>query len=84
MAIRVIVHLMNEDPVLAEMEEMPQAGDTSITVFDPRREDGNPIHYLREDAAAVVFPMHRISSLELVGEERVTEEEITFYRDEPA
>jgi hypothetical protein len=84
MAIRVIVHLTNEDPILAEMEQMPDAGDTNITVFDPHREDGNPIHYLREGSAAVVFPMHRVSSLEVIAEDRVTEEEITFYRDEPA
>jgi hypothetical protein len=79
---RAIVHLVNEDPIVADLERMPEPGDTSITIFDPHREDGKPIHYLREGSTAVIFPMHRVSSLEIFTEERAAEEDITFYRDE--
>ncbi len=77
----VIVHLVNEDPVLAEMERMPEQGDISILVLHPRRVDGKPVHYLRHDATRVLFPMHRVSSIEIIGEEGAEEEEITFYRE---
>jgi len=77
----VIVHLMNEDPVLAEVERMPEPGDANILVFYPRRTDGKPLHYLSDGATRVIFPMHRVSSIEVVGEERAEKEEITFYRE---
>lgn len=82
MAHRVIVHLMDEDPIVAELERMPEPEDASITVFDPRREDGKQIHYLRDGSAAVVFPLHRVSSIEIFAEDIAREEEVTFYRDE--
>jgi hypothetical protein len=81
MAQTVIVHLVNEDPVLAEVEKMPELGDTNVHVLYPRRIDGKPIHYLSDSATMVIFPMHRISSIEIVGEERAEEGEITFYRE---
>jgi hypothetical protein len=82
MAQRVIVHLVDEDPVVAELERLPDPGDNYIRVLDPRREDGKPIQYLKESSAAVLFPMHRVSSIEIFAEEMAKEEEITFYREE--
>jgi len=79
---RVIVHLLNEDPIVAELERMPDPGDTIITLFDPHRGDGKPISYLRDGSTAVVFPMHRVSSIEIFTEDRAKEEEITFYRED--
>jgi hypothetical protein len=77
----VIVHLINEDPVLAEIERMPEPCDTNILIFYPRRVDGKPVHYLRDEATAVIYPMQRVSSIEVMAEERGAEEEITFYRE---
>jgi len=82
MAQTVIVHLMDEDPVLAELERMPDPGDSFIRVTDPRREDGKPIHYLKEGSDVVIFPLHRVSSLEIFTAELAKEEELTFYREE--
>lgn len=82
MAQTVIVHLADEDPIVAELERMPDPADSFIGVIDPRREDGKPIHYLKEGSALVIFPMHRISSLEILTAEKAKEEEITFYREE--
>jgi hypothetical protein len=82
MAHRVIVHLLNEDPIVADLERMPDPADSNVTVFDPHREDGKPIHYLKDSNSAVIFPMHRISSIEVFAEEGVREEDITFYREE--
>lgn len=80
MAQTVIVHLLNEDPVVAELDRMPEPGDTSLLILDPRRTDGKPIHYLSDGATSVIFPMHRVSSIEVFAEERAKEEDISFYR----
>lgn len=82
MAQKVIVHLMDEDSIVAELERMPDPSDSFIRVIDPRREDGKPIHYLKEGSSVVIFPMHRVSSLEIFTAEMAKEEEITFYREE--
>ncbi len=80
MAQTVIVHLLDEDPILAELDRMPEPGDTSLLILDPRRTDGKPIRYLSDGATSVIFPMHRVSSIELFPEERAKEEDISFYR----
>jgi hypothetical protein len=81
MARTVIVHLLNEDPIVAEVERLPEPGDTNILILDPRRQDGKPIHYLSDNATTVIFPMHRVSSIELFAEEMAAEEEVRIYRE---
>ena len=75
----VIVHVTNEDPILAEMEALPSPTDTSITLTNPRRRDNKPLHYVTEEALSVVFPWHRVSFIEVLpGEESRGEVDLFF------
>jgi len=80
MSIEVILHLHNEDPILAEIEKLPDPSDQSITVTHPRRRDGQALHYITEGATAFIFPWARISFIEVMGTEE-TEEIVEFFRD---
>jgi hypothetical protein len=80
MSIEVILHLMNEDPVVAEMEAMPDPTHHSILLVNPRRRDGQPLHYVTEGARAFIFPWSRISFIEIMGEEEAGEV-IEFFRE---
>lgn len=80
MAHTVIVHLLNEDPCIAEIERLPEPEDNNITLLYPRRRDGKPLHYLSPGVTTVVFPWHRINFLEIVPQEE-KKEEIAFYRE---
>jgi hypothetical protein len=80
MAIEVILHLMNEDPVLAEMEDLPDPTQQSVLITNPRRRDGRPLHYVTEGARAFIFPWSRISFIEIMGGEEV-EEVVEFFRE---
>ena len=74
MANTVIIHISNEDPVVGELEELPAANDTVITVINPRRRDGKDIHYLSDDIIKVIWPLAQISFIEVMaseGEERI-------------
>jgi len=75
-----LVHLLNEDPVLGEVDEYPAMGDTVILVKNPRRKDGKDIYFLEANVTAVYWPMHRVSFIEIMpsGEE---EEIIGFVRE---
>lgn len=78
--VTVIVHINNEDPVLGEMDSLPEAVDQMVTIKHPRKRDGKDIHYLEPTVSVVVFPMHRINFIEIMpsGEE---EEIISFVRE---
>jgi len=82
MAHTVIVHLMNEDPLLAETERLPEPGDVSMALSSPRRRDGRRPHYLNQGVTEIILPMHRVSFIEVIPDERQEEEEeVVFYRD---
>jgi len=76
----IIIHFTNEDPVVAEMEHLPDPTHQNILVFNPRRRDGRPLHYVTEGARAFVFPWSRISFIEVMGEEE-GEEVVEFFRE---
>ena len=80
MAQTVIIHLINEDPVCGEVDQLPAAADTVITVHNPRRRDGKDVHYLSNDIITVIWPIHQVAFIEVTpgeGEERI----ITFVRE---
>lgn len=76
----ILIHIMNEDPILGEVNELPTPTDQSITVRNPRRRDGKDLHYLQANVTEVIWPMGRIAFIEIIpGEEE--EEIIGFVRE---
>jgi hypothetical protein len=75
-----LVHVKNEDPIVAELEEIPSATDNLIILKNPRRRDGKDIHYLDNQVTLVIFPYERINFVEILpGAEE--EEIISFVRE---
>jgi hypothetical protein len=76
----VLVHIQNEDPVLGEMDALPGCADTMVLVKNPRRKDGKDIHYLEANVSTVMWPIYKISFIELMpaGDE---EQIISFVRE---
>ena len=62
----VLIHLNNEDAVLAEIDQLPAATDTLVLVKNPRRRDGKDIIYLDVNASIVLFPVYRINFIEVI------------------
>ena len=79
MATTVIVHVMGEDPFVAEVEEMPKPSDQLLTLLNPRRRDNKPLHYLERETISMVLPMHRVNFIEVMPSQE-TEEEDLFFR----
>ncbi|HSM23676.1 MAG TPA: hypothetical protein VK856_02310 [Anaerolineaceae bacterium] len=76
----VIVHINNEDPVMGEIEELPGLTDQIILLKHPRKKDGKDLHYLEPNVTQVIWPLHRITFIELV--QNIEEDEIiSFVRD---
>ena len=74
MANTVVIHITNEDPIVGEIDELPAATDTILTVHNPRRRDGKDVHYLSNDVVTVIWPVSQISFIEVIpseGEEKI-------------
>jgi hypothetical protein len=80
MAFEVIVHLQNEDPILAEMDDLPDPTHQSVTFTNPRRRDGRSLHYVTDGATAFIFPWTRISFIEVMESEE-EKEVVEFFRE---
>lgn len=70
----IILHLHNEDPVIGEIDELPAPTDAILVVNNPRRRDGKDVPYLDPDVTTVIWPVSRISFIEVLpseGEEKI-------------
>ena len=76
----ILIHILNEDPVLGEVEQLPALGDNSILVRNPRRRDGKDLPNLQANVDRVIWPMLRVAFIEVMpGEEE--ERIIGFVRE---
>jgi hypothetical protein len=69
MAYSVILHISGEPSILGELEELPKPSDNLITVSNPRLRDGKDIHYLEHNVVKVIWPVDRITLIEILESE---------------
>ncbi len=81
MSITVIMHIANEEPIIGELDELPEPTDQMVTITNPRRRDGKDIHYLEDEVTTMIVPWHRINFLEIMPTAEGLEEVITFVRE---
>jgi len=70
----VLIHIANEDPILGEIDQLPGLGDTNLSVKNPRRRDGKDLPNLMSNVTQVIWPMVRVSFIEIIpgeGEEEI-------------
>ena len=65
----VLIHVANEDTILADVEELPNPSDQAVHCTNIRRRDGRDVHYADAQAVSFFFPWHRINLLEVIGGE---------------
>ena len=76
----VLLHIAGEEPITGEVEELPKPADTVITVINPRRRDGKDLHYVDSRAVKVIWPLDRISFIEVLGGDEA-EQIVSFVRE---
>ncbi len=80
MSTSVIVHIRNAEPMLAEIEELPQASDTLIKFSNPRQRDGKDLIFLEHNVVNVIWPLAEISFIEILPGE-TAEDVVSFIRE---
>ncbi|HEX7972998.1 MAG TPA: hypothetical protein VF498_01195 [Anaerolineales bacterium] len=70
MPFTLVLHVLNSDPVVGEVEEIPSPSDRLIVLKNPRRMDGKDLHNLSENVVTVLWPVDKVNFIEvLAGEE---------------
>jgi hypothetical protein len=80
MAHTILVHVSNEDAVVGEVEELPEPNAQFLMMNSPRLRDGREVPYLLPETHTVIYPWHRIHSVEVLPSEG-EEEIVTFVRE---
>jgi hypothetical protein len=76
----VILHIAGEPSIVGEVEELPKPADTLLIVSNPRLRDGKDIHYLEHNVVKVIWPVEKLSLIEVL-ESQEEENLIGFVRE---
>lgn len=69
MSYSIILHVAGEPSIIGEVDELPKLTDTLIVVSNPRLKDGKDLHYLESNVVKVIWPIDKISLIEIMGSE---------------
>lgn len=78
---RALVHIVNDDPIMCEIEKVPDPSDMFVCIRSPRRRDGKPLELLADGATSFLYPWSRITFIELFEDEGSRESIVGFFRE---
>lgn len=81
MAKTVVLHIIGEEPVLVDIDEMPEPSASFIVCSNIRKRDGKPVNYVSPGARTILFPWNRISFLEIMVSSEERREVVDFFRE---
>jgi len=76
----VLIHVLNEEAVVGEIENIPEPTDQVLVVSNLRYRDGRDVSYILPETNTVVYPWTRIHCVEILPSEE-EEEIISFIRE---
>jgi hypothetical protein len=76
----ILIHLMGEDPIVAEVNELPDPQDQILIINNPRLRDGKDLPNVLPEVQTLIFPWNRVHFIEVMPTEE-EEEIIGFIRD---
>lgn len=80
MKLAAIIQMLEEDPILGELDGPPDPAAHFLTVCSPRRRDGRAVPFLEANVETVLIAWHRVSFVQLLPRAEV-EKTIGFVRE---
>jgi hypothetical protein len=80
MVYRIQVHIAGDDPVVIEVEDLPNPSDQFVMGMNPQRRDGKEVSYILREVNQVIFPWWRINFVQILPSEEA-EDIMTFVRE---
>jgi hypothetical protein len=81
MPLRVTMHILNEEPFIAEMEDVPNPAASYISFTNPRTREGKPVPWQSNGATGFLIPWSRVTFLEIMVRPEDAIEIEKFYRE---
>lgn len=78
---RALVHIVNDDPIMCDIDAMPEPTDMFVRIRNPRKRDGKLLELLADGATSFLYPWSRITFIELFEEEAQRENIVGFFRE---
>lgn len=78
MTFRIQVHIVGEDPVVLEVEELPDPSSVYVMGMNPERRDGKKVDNILLEVDQVIYPWWRINFIQVLPQEEIVE---TFVRE---
>lgn len=66
MSYQIQVHIANDDPVVLDVDELPNPTDQFIIGMNPRRRDNKDVAYILREVNQVIFPWWRINFIQVL------------------
>lgn len=66
MALTLLLHVSNEDPILVDVDELPDPTHQYLVAHNPRTRDDKDLHYIMAEVVTVMFPWHRLTFVEVM------------------
>jgi len=76
----VMIHVLNEEAVVGEVERIPEPTDQVLVVSNVRRRDGRNVSYILPETDVVIYPWARIHCVEVLPSEE-EERIVSFIRE---
>ena len=76
----VLIHVLNEEAVVGEIENIPEPTDQVLIVSNVRYRDGRDVSYILPETDTVVYPWTRIHCVEVLPSEE-KEDIVSFIRE---
>lgn len=80
MGYRLQVHIANDDPIVLDVDDLPQPSDQFIMGVNPQRRDGKEVQYVLREVNQIIIPWWRINLIQILPDEQA-EDVITFVRE---
>ena len=81
MSYTVLIHILNEESVLGEIERMPEPTDQVLIVNNARYRDGRDVSYIQPDTDMLIYPWVRIHCVEIMYSDDEAEKVVSFIRE---
>ncbi len=80
--ITLLVHISNAEPVKVDVDELPKPSDQALIGKNPREKGDKEIIWLEDGVQTVVFPLWRVTFIEVLpSETEDTEFPLPFRND---
>jgi hypothetical protein len=77
----VILHVLNQDAIVGEMEKLPDPKDSFVSISNPRKMDNRPVTFIDKRARVIIFPWNQIFFIEVMESEEEKRDTLNIWRE---